>query len=97
MRTEGIGMKNPFCKKIVISKHYKLLRAISLIWFLSVSGCQKNIYLPLQYPTKTSFNERLATKSQPAKFYVCGNCSHPCQKITNRWSGVSKKNFKGEK
>src|SRR5579872_1379695 len=68
----------------------KKMSGIIFIFILMMTGCQKNIYFPIQPAGIFSVNEKLATPTQPAQFYLCGNNCYPCQKNSNRWSGHHK-------
>ena len=49
-------------------------------------SCQKNIDTPVTSSEAFHINERLASQTKPYQFYLCGNNSYPCHRISNRWS-----------
>ena len=58
---------------------------ISILVSFLISGCQKAIFVPAVRKNDLEVNQKAATVTQPAKYFICGNSTYPCKPVTYKW------------
>lgn len=81
-------------QQVVNKSFFEKIKSVTFIFSLMlttslVTSCQKSILVSDLKQPDLRINQRPATITQPARYYVCGGCQYPCRSVTNKWQKSS--------